>query len=175
MKIDIYFQRFACKTILFVTYSCGMVAIYLVATMAIDRLLAIKFPIWHRNHSNRNTRNHLIFWVIVINFLMMSPGIYSHDLNEIGVCIGNCFLVYIFQKLNKKARKIFHTFAFCKTIPIQYAAAKKSAFCAQFPKKCQPMKKRKFLEGSKRLNNISIFYCICYLRIILLVLSVLLW
>ena len=81
------FQRVSCKVLFYMSYSAGVLTIYLLVAMATDRLIAIKFPIFHRNHSTKKLLDVVIFTIMASSFALVSPAFFFLDINNDGVCI----------------------------------------------------------------------------------------
>ncbi|XP_075239277.1 uncharacterized protein LOC142334835 [Convolutriloba macropyga] len=66
LQIDVSsINEVLCKLFHFHSWGSGVVAAYHVVAMAIDRVIVIKAPFWHRNHSSpKHVR--MLSWAIVV-------------------------------------------------------------------------------------------------------------
>ena len=87
---------------------------YLVSVMALDRLLAIKAPIWHRNNASNRTVNIVLAVVISFCFGCTSTSLFFFHVDDDGVCKPN-------DELHPQFFQIYSfvvTFVFLFTVPI---------------------------------------------------------
>ena len=90
-----------CKLYHWQIHASGFISAYLVSTLALDRVIAIKYPIWHRNHASRNLVNKLAGYIVIFSYVFNSAVLYFFNLDK---TTGNSKLQ---GDLNPLIRKIY--------------------------------------------------------------------
>jgi len=80
------FSNLICRVLSFHSYGSGFACNYLVVAMAIDRLVAINFPFFHRNYSSKKISNLIGSSCVATCYFISLPMLYFYGHNENKIC-----------------------------------------------------------------------------------------
>ncbi|XP_075254529.1 uncharacterized protein LOC142345948 [Convolutriloba macropyga] len=74
------FTRVGCKLFYWHSWASSITASYHIVAMAVDRVLAIKAPFWHREHSSAKLVNKVTVFIAFFFYLFTLPVLYFYDI-----------------------------------------------------------------------------------------------
>ena len=75
-----------CRVFYYHSYGSSILSAYLVTAIAMDRLVAIKFPIAHRNNSSKQTADKIALAAVGSAYFVSIPVLYFYGHNEDKIC-----------------------------------------------------------------------------------------
>ena len=83
------FQIFVCKILSHQLHGSAVFSAYIVTAMALDRLLAIKRPIWHKNNASTKAVNIVLIVLVLFSYGLVWSTLYFYHIDENGNCTTN--------------------------------------------------------------------------------------